>query len=226
MFAARHPQFNRFKCLKGSVFTIEGIIGVGKTTLGRSIESYLNEIGLPTKFFPEYINAELLAQYISDMKRYAYTFQMVMLCKRIEIYREAERYAATGGIALVDRSIIGDMTFAQMQHDNGNFTAAEWNTYLSLMRQEIQLTPAGSIYLRCSPGTSLARVKTRGIEAEIKGYAPEYMEMLHNAYEKNIRACTNVRHLIVDWDLPTPLTDGRIGNELLHQILDLMATSA
>lgn len=44
-----------------------------------------------------------------------------MLCKRIELYRTAERFAAIGGIALIDRRIIDDITFARMQRDNGNF---------------------------------------------------------------------------------------------------------
>ena len=130
MFSPRNEDYDTFKSLKGGVFTIEGVIGVGKTTVGRSLEKYLNDIGIRANFYPEYVNKELLAQYIGDMKRYAYAFQMIMLCKRIEIYRDAERYADTGGVALIDRSIIGDMTFAKMQYDNGNFTKDEWESRL------------------------------------------------------------------------------------------------
>src|SRR4051812_7244364 len=114
MFAERSALYCRFKSLKCGVFTIEGIIGVGKTTLGRSLEKMLNDNGIATKFFPEYVNKDLLGQYIGNMHRYAYSFQLIMLCKRIEIYREAERFAATGGVAIIDRSIVGDMTFALM----------------------------------------------------------------------------------------------------------------
>src|SRR5687767_9035911 len=113
MFTNRDPNYDKFKSLKGGVFTIEGIIGAGKTTLGKSLEQFLNECGIKTRFFPEYINKDLLSQYIGDMKRYAYSFQLIMLCKRIEIYRIAEAFASTGGVALIDRSIIGDMSFAR-----------------------------------------------------------------------------------------------------------------
>lgn len=219
MFATRHPLYNLFKGLKGGVYTIEGIIGVGKTTFGRSVEKFLNDIGLKAKFFPEYVNKELLAQYISDMKRYAYTFQMIMLCKRIEIYREAERFAESGGIAFVDRSIIGDMTFARMQKDNGNFSASEWETYLGLMRQEIQLTPAASLFLKCSPETSLRRVHERGIQDEIKGYSLAYMQQLSDAYDETITACTDVRHITLDWNAPVDIVDGCINTELVHAIV-------
>ena len=220
MFVTRKPEYEKFKSLKGSVFTIEGIIGVGKTTLGKSLELYLNNIGLSAKFFPEYFNKKLLGQYIGNMKRYAYSFQMIMLCKRIEIYREAEKFAATGGIALIDRSIIGDMTFARMQKDNGNFTEDEWSTYLSLMNQEIQLTPTASVYLRCTAETSLRRVVKRGIEAEIKGYTPNYMQQLRDAYETSIHECNNVRHVCLEWDDPLMIQCEYLLDEYVVDILN------
>jgi deoxyadenosine/deoxycytidine kinase len=219
MFASRHPQYDQYRPLIGGVFTIEGIIGVGKSTLGRSLEDHLNMIGLRAKFFPEYVNHELLEQYIGDMKKYAYAFQMIMLCKRIEIYREAERHAKKGGIALIDRSIIGDMTFARMQKDNGNFTQDEWEKYLSLMKSEIQLTPTASIYLRCTSQTSLDRVKLRGIVSEIGGYTTEYMEQLNAAYEKSIAECNNVRHVIIDWNNPLPIVDGKLLPTFIETVL-------
>ena len=219
MFASRNPSYDRFKSLRGSVFTLEGIIGVGKTTLGRSLEKYLDEIGISAKFFPEYVNKRLLGQYIGDMKRYAYSFQMIMLCKRIEIYRDAERFAATGGVAIIDRSIIGDKTFARMQKDNGNFTDDEWETYLSFIRQEIQLTPSASVFLRCTAKTSMDRVKQRGIEAEVNGYTSEYMDQLHAAYDVSIAECINVRHLIVEWNDPIPFSNGYLDTKFIENIL-------
>lgn len=222
MFTPRNAQLDQYKFIRGGVYTIEGIIGVGKTTVGRSLEKYLNDIGITAKFFPEYVNKELLRQYIGDMKRYAYCFQMVMLCKRIEIYREAERFAATGGVAFIDRSIIGDMTFARMQYVNGNFTEAEWNTYLSLMKQEIQLTPHASLFLDCSSQTSLERIKLRGIKAEIKGYTAEYIQQLHDAYMVSIENCQTVRHIDISWDTPMKLTNGLLSNDITQSILDMI----
>lgn len=212
MFAERPPQYNIYKSLRAGIYTIEGIVGVGKTTLGKAIEQFLNEIGISAKFYPEYVNALLLSQYISNMEKYAYGFQLVMLFKRLEIYREAERFAATGAVAIIDRSLVGDLTFAQMQKVNGNFTMEEWETYLSVAKQEIQLTPTASIYLKCSPEVALERIKKRGIEAEIKGYSLNYLEQLNNAYEHAIANCTNVRHIIVDWN--TEFDDNSVVNIL------------
>lgn len=220
MFADRDPLYDRFRQLKGGIFTIEGIIGAGKTTFGKSLESFLNNIGLKTKFFPEYVNTRLLSQYINDMNMYAYSFQMIMLCKRIEIYREASRFAEKGGIAFIDRSIIGDITFARMQKDNGNITEDEWNIYLSVVRQEIQLTPTASIFLCCSPEVSLQRVKLRGISAEINGYTYDYMKQLSDAYQVSISESTNVKHIILGWDDSAEITNGVLSNNSVRSVLE------
>ncbi|CAH6420528.1 Deoxynucleoside kinase [uncultured virus] len=141
-----------------------------------------------------------------------------MLSKRIEIYRQAKIYATAGGVALIDRSIIGDLTFARMQKDNGNFIEEEWDIYLDVLNQEIQLTP--SLFLRCTATTSLERVKQRGIEAEIKGYTSEYMNQLSNAYDLSISNCSNVRHVILDWNDPAILEKGYLTNAFVEYILN------
>lgn len=220
IFEPRNQIYVKYKSLKAAVYTIEGIIGVGKTTLGKSLESYLNKNGIKARFFPEYVNKQLLGQYISDMKKYAYAFQLLMLSKRIEIYREAEIYANNGGISLVDRSIIGDMTFARMQKENGNITEDEWNIYLNLLSQEIQLMPSASIFLDCTAENSLERVNRRGIESEIKGYTLEYMRQLRNSYELSISECLNVRHIIIDWNKQKLIKNNNLVDELVEEILD------
>lgn len=222
MFANRNPIYEKYKSLKAGVYTIEGIIGVGKTTLGKSLEDFLNKNGLKAKFFPEYVNKKLLGQYISNMPKYAYGFQMFMLAKRIETYRQAELFASTGGIALIDRSILGDNTFCDMQLQNGNITPEEYQIYLDVMKHEIQLTPSASIYLRCSTDISLERIKKRGIKEEINGYSVEYLQQLNDAYENTISKCNNVKHVIIDWNNPQDIVDGRLSDIFILSILDFL----
>lgn len=222
MFANRGDHFGRFRSMRGGVYTLEGGIGAGKTTLGRSAEKFLNRNGLQAKFYPEYVNKPLLNQYLGDMAKYAYTFQLFMLSKRIEIYRDAERFAATGGIALIDRSIIGDMTFARMLVDDGKITAGEFAIYQNLMKEEIQLVPQASVYLYCTAQTLLLRVHKRGIKSEIAGYTPEYMNKLHAAYMTSMKACTNVPHILLDWNAPALLETGLVADSMVVQILDRM----
>ena len=200
MFSERHPDFRQYQSLIGSVILLEGLVGVGKTTVGYSLEDYLNKIGLKAKFYCEYVNSELLNQYISNMSKYAYCFQLVMLTKRFEIYSEALRFTEQGGIAIVDRSLIGDYTFAMMQYQNGNFTHDEWLVYQNMFRQQQQLAPTCCLFLNCDPEISLNRIKNRGFISEIKGYTLKYINDLLQCYHKNLTELNEVPVIMVDWN--------------------------
>jgi len=224
MFAKRHPDYRRFKSLKAGVYTIEGTVGIGKSTLGSSLAHYLNAAEVPAKFFPEYVNKDLLNQYISDMKKYAFPFQLCMLFKRIEIYREAGIFAASGGVAIIDRSMTGDYTFAKMQHANGNITDAEWQIYLSIMKQDIQLEPTLTLWLQCSVETSMARIRKRGIESEINGYSTGYIAQLQEMYEDSF-AKSDTMWIELEWGNNVAQENGILAKDFVYETLDLMVKS-
>jgi len=207
----------KFAALRGSLITLEGLIGIGKTTLGRALASYLISRGLQARFYPEYVNEEFLRGYINDMKKYSFSFQLFMLQKRIEIYREARKFAQEGGIAIIDRSINGDYTFALMQHRKGFFDEEEWNIYRSILRKEELPEPTLTIYLMCSPETSLRRVVKRGIRSEIQGYSLDYMNELHQAYIRTIQESIQHPLLELDWD-----TDRSINEETIEETLEII----
>lgn len=220
MFASRPQHFEKYRALRGSIIPLEGGIGHGKTTLGKSMVHFLESIGLKAKFYPEYFNKQLLDQYLSNMKQYAYTFQLVMLSKRIAIYREAEEYAQTGGIAIIDRSILGDMTFARMQRVKGFITETEWNIYYDMLLQEVQLTPSVTIFLDCTTKTALSRINKRGIKSEINSYDVDYMNDVHDAYMESMKDSINVRHIMVDWNAPALTEEGYVADTSIMTILD------
>jgi deoxyadenosine/deoxycytidine kinase len=222
MFTTRHPDYEKYRRLTSGVYTLEGGIGAGKTTLGNALVQHLTVVGLEAKFFPEYVNKPFLNQYIADQWKYGFAFQLLTLCKRISIYKEAKAFAATGGIAIIDRSIIGDKAFAKMLKDDGKINEAEWNNYLGMMRDEIQLTPSASIFLECTPDTSMERVKKRGIESEIKGYGVEYMRKVRSAYEATMAECTNVLHIKINWDAPATTEDGTLALSSTRKVLDML----
>lgn len=219
---ANNKLLELFSPLRGSIYLIEGIIAVGKTTCGKSLEKFLKDIGLEARFYQEYVNEVRLAEYISDMKKYAFSFQMFMLEKRIEIYRQAEEFASKGGIAFIDRSIVGDVTFAQMQRDNGNFTEDQWIKYCSAVGNEQDLNPTACIYPKCSTETAMKRLHRRNRSSEVNGYTSEYMEQLRLAYEKVIRLCNAVKYIVIDWDKDRDLVDGLLSSGDCIEILKLL----
>lgn len=220
MFSNRHHLYEKYRCLRGGVVTLEGLIGVGKTSCGNSLASFLNDAGLESKFFPEYRNDMLLDQYISNMDRYSFSFQLFMLAKRAEIYREAQRYAKTGAIAIIDRSIVGDWAFAYMQFKNGKMSEQEWDTYQSMVEQEKFPEPSYTVYLQCTPNKALSRTKKRGIPSEQK-YVPEYFEELLSAYDN---ALSEVNHPLVKitWENDRILPMGKLSHEDCEYVLNYL----
>jgi len=215
-------MYEKLRVLKGGMYIIEGIIGVGKSTLGNSLENYLNGVGLNCKFYREYFNKELLDQFIGDMKNYAYFFQMMMLVKRIEIYKEAEEFSKLGGISFIDRSLVGDMTFARMHYENGNISEDEWKIYNNFIKNENLLTPSACIYLRCNTNTSMNRINNRGIETEINGYNIDYINKLKDMYNDVILNINNVKIISLDWNNQITLVDNLIPEEELLNIINLL----
>ncbi len=182
LFRKGSTDQRKFRCLIGSEIILEGTIGVGKSTLGRSLTEYLKGVGLPVRFYPEFRNDMLLKQYIGDMKKYAYSFQVIMARERLRIYREACEFSQNGGISIIDRSLIGDYTFALMQKEKEFISGDEWDIYLNLIQHDSDAEPFVTLYLQCSPEEAFARMKKRNIQAEISGYTLDYFEDLHDAY--------------------------------------------
>lgn len=191
----KNSHYHKFLKFTGHVITIEGIVGAGKSTFGKSLEKLFNSAGLRAKFFPEYKNIPLLDQYITDMKKYAYSFQLVMLMKRIETYRIAHEFASQGGISIIDRSLVGDITFARMQVAKGNISPQEFLIYENVIRSEEIFEPDITVYLEASTDTVLKRIKERGIESEINGYSREYLDTLKENYEIVLSGIDNVVHI-------------------------------
>ena len=87
LFDTKHNKAKHFRCLIGSIIAIEGLIGAGKTTASNSIYHFLKKIGFKVKLFKEFVNNDLLKQYIDDMEKYSYTFQIAMVMNRLETYK-------------------------------------------------------------------------------------------------------------------------------------------
>lgn len=185
MFYIDNPY--KINKLNGSIIIIEGNISSGKSTLGHNLQMYLSSKGYNCVFFEEYKNIKFLSQYISDMTKYSYTFQLFMLNKRIQTYQSAIELSKKGGVAIIDRSIIGDYTFCNMQRKKGNITQDEFDVYCDILKSENLIYPHFILYLDCDIDVCMKRIKQRGIQSEIDGYSREYISDLKDEYEKTLK---------------------------------------
>jgi len=183
--------------LIGKRIALDGLPGAGKTTLGNSIKRYLESKKIKTVFLSEYVNSKLLNLYISDMSKYGFMFQVAMLKEKKMIYERAEELAQSGYVVIIDRSRIGDLSFARMQRENYGWSDDEWNVYLSMYDE---LNPVDIIInLDTSVEVAFERKTSRGRDGE-SSYTLEYYNNLKNVQDKELEKRASDVMITVDWN--------------------------
>lgn len=214
LFEEASDQYKQLTCLKGLVIVLEGIIGAGKSLKGRSLNKFLTKNNIESKYFKEPTEKELLDLFLKYlkimndperneldkqeanvlMKKYAYTYQIAMLIKRKNLYKDAIKYSKTGGISIIDRGILGDVSFCTMLKEDGFINDEEYKVYLNMLTSDKSLEPHLTLFLKVSPKKAFERMKKRGNKNEIKSYTLQYFENLNNHYLKIMK---KVKHPII-----------------------------
>lgn len=210
-------SYKDFSCLRGNIIILEGLIGVGKSTLGACLYQFLLNCGIESKWFNEPINDKLLKLYISDMNKYAFSFQTIVARERLNIYKEAVKWSKKGFVVFIDRSLIGDMSFAIMQRNKGYISTKEFEVYLNLISDQVQ-EPHCTLFLDCSPKVAWERMKERGQKEEVSGYSLAYFEDLNRAYSEAFNR-SEIKRLSINWEEKQPIVNGQLTVKTCKNIL-------
>ena len=156
---------------------IEGVIGVGKTTLARLLQPSF-EAELMLEIFEE---NPFLSDFYSDRERYAFQTQIFFLLSRYHQQRRAAPALVAQG-----RSLLSDYTFAKDALFAGiNLKGDELEMYHRVhaaLAEKIPL-PDLILYLRASTETLIQRIALRDRSYE-RNMEHNYIEELNQAYEK------------------------------------------
>ena len=157
------------------IICVDGVVGVGKSTLGKLIAEKYGMI-----FFEEpVVDNPILDKFYYDRKRYSFPLQIFFLNKRFKAMKEAARINK----CVMDRSIYGDVIFSRMLMEDGDMTREEFELYEELlynMLEHIQ-KPKLMIYLETSVDSAINKIKKRGREYELV-VPREYWESLNANY--------------------------------------------
>jgi len=163
----------------GKIIWIEGIVGIGKSTLAHAMEMNNDFI----IYMREPVNEnEYLQLFYEDMATYSFPMQMYLLYKRFQQHYEAQN---TNGIFVFDRGISGDKVFADMLHADGFISDLDYKTYIET--HEIMLKvlkkPDHIIYLDGSPEWAYERLRKRDRIQEAT-VPLEYLQNMATYYHK------------------------------------------
>ena len=173
---------------------IAGNIGSGKTTLTRKLAEHYGWV-------PKYESVTFnpyLEDYYKDISRWSYNLETYFLAQRFQDLLDISK---SSEVIIQDRTILeGVEIFVANNHDAGNLSDRDYDTYMQLFRLMMSLVnpPDLLIYLRCSVPHLVAQIQKRGREYE-QSMSLDYLGSLNERYEEWIGRYKG-RLLVIDAD--------------------------
>lgn len=161
---------------------IEGNIGVGKSTLVKSLSQDINILEEPVQLWQNLEEINFLKLYCEDRNTWAVPFQVLALVSNWRMQNQAK----DSRITVQERSTYSVMKlFSKHQLEKG---VISYQQFIILKNIHKWLTESNEknrvfIYLKLDPEKAFARVLRRGREEEI-GYNIEYLQELHKTLEE------------------------------------------
>ncbi len=158
---------------------IAGNIGVGKTTLTRLLSQELQW----RAYYEKVVDNPYLQVFYDDMERWSFHLQIYFLSHRFKSQKEITEWPDS---CIQDRSIYEDVEiFARTLYETGNMTEMDYQNYRLLFETMIDYLrkPDLIIYLDASIDDLISRILHRGRDFE-QTIDPEYLQRLHQGYEK------------------------------------------
>ncbi|MCA1955101.1 MAG: deoxynucleoside kinase [Anaerolinea sp.] len=158
-------------------FAIEGVIGVGKTTLARKLQTAF-AANLMLEVFEE---NPFLSSFYSDRARYAFQTQIFFLLSRYQQQRRNVPELLRSGAHLIsDYTFEKDALFAGINLQGDELTMYE--RVQEALAEKIPL-PDLIVYLRASTDTLMQRIALRDRSYE-RSMERSYIDQLNQAYDR------------------------------------------
>jgi deoxyguanosine kinase len=191
---------------------IEGVIGVGKTSLSRLLAEHLNGISVLENFEA---NPFILDFYRSP-REYAFKAQLYFLISRFKQHLELPLPDLFRSTLVVDYIFQKDRIFASVNLDDDELDL--YNTLWKVLEPKISV-PDVVVYLQASTDRLLKRITLRGRSYE-KNMSRDYLEALNNAYNDFFFHYSLAPVFIVDTDGIDFVSNPRELRDLIEKICE------
>lgn len=197
------------------LITVEGNIGVGKTTFLKQIE-YIPDIKVIYEPVDDWLaykdndDVSIFEMFYNNKKRYAFTFQIMALQTRFEnLVRICEEKKNDDNVVVVcERSIFTDYNvFAKTTNKEGDMSDVELQIYKKcheFMTKLCNISIDKYIYLKASPEVCMERIKKRDREGE-ENITIDYLRLLDECHDKWLSSETS-EMLTVNTEVPIDIT--------------------
>jgi deoxyadenosine/deoxycytidine kinase len=166
---------------------LEGNIGAGKTTVGRTIaeSGQMGFIEEPTAVWQEGFASNMLDLFYKDTQRWAFTFQILAFVTRAKTWHEVWQQTRHRQVIL-ERSIYCDRyVFAENCYRTGLFSETEYQLYCRMwdfVVPQFVDEPDAILYLRTPAEVCQERITARARHEET-GIPLSYLEELEQLHD-------------------------------------------
>lgn len=186
------------------IISIEGNIGVGKTTLINQLEVIFKDRNPTIILEPIDEWQQWLHDMYTDPKRWSFFFNLKVLLTLSSWFPRGQPAASPGDITITERSPLAcRYVFSRVQHERQEMTDKEL-TLLDEAHDALGWEPDVVIYLRDEPCRCVERMRQRGRSSE-EGVNLDYVEGVHAKYEELFKAAFKKKVIIVDVAHRTPI---------------------
>ena len=176
------------------IFSIEGNIGSGKSTLVSELKKNLPSInGISIVYVQEPVdvwekikdaNGEtILEKFYADQEKYSFSFQMMAYISRLSLLKNTIKNNPNA-IIITERSVFTDKeVFAKMLYDDNKIEEINYKIYLQWFNEFIDDIPIrGVMYVKTTPEKSKERVDFRSRQGE--QIPLNYLQKCHQYHEE------------------------------------------
>ena len=218
------------------IFSIEGNIGSGKSTLVSNIKTaYLGKringrevicVQEPVSIWNDIKDKSgttILEKFYADQEKYAFPFQMMAYISRLAILKETIE-KNPDAIIITERCTDTDKNvFAQMMNDSGKMEEINFAIYLKWYDCFLKEVPViGHVYVKTDPTMCDERIKRRSRTGE-DGIPLEYLDACHDYHENWLISKDNKLVLDGNHDITSDEYNGFLNQ--IEQYIQDMTTS-
>ena len=156
--------------------SIEGVIGVGKTSLAHLLEERLNAKLVMEKFDEN----PFLADFYLDPERYAFQTQLFFLLSRYRQQQELRQTDVFHKLVISDYMFVKDRLFASLNLDDKEMSL--YDSVAKILEKNI-INPDLVIYLQAETPKLMERITLRGRDFE-KNMSQDYIDALNQVYNE------------------------------------------